>query len=360
MRALALISAVMFAGCFNPDDILPIKGKLETAGQRVQLSRAVNPEGGDCTDYKRLKTVDAGDDGSFTLDVFRAQATNIATFELYCFKVETTYDNGTHVASTMEQLVTEVSLLDFPRWEPNLRREDGEFRFAPVAQRREDGSLIVQHFLEVKRDEQVVWRTSDLVLGGFTTVPLSAPVRADPRIYDEFGGTLTMKGSFAEIPKDIPNPVDVDLDELVIRPPVDAVPTDSLTLVRGLVPPSRGAACSSLASPCGLTDGALSAVELGGAQSVTIELSQPMTPSLIVVRALVTNSQLVAAFGTTSDGGVVPFGAYPLLRQGDPPGASADEPAPTFVSMAFDAGVEVRSVSVAGESLIRVDEISVW
>ena len=105
-------------------------------------------------------------------------------------------------------------------------------------------------------------------------------------------------------------------------------------------------------------------MELDGAQTVTIEFAQPVKPSLIVVRALVTNSPVVGAFGTLSDGGVVPFGTWPLLRESDPPGSNKPdgtyEPSPTFVSMSFDAGVEVQSVTVGGESLVRVDEISVW
>ncbi|PZR03694.1 MAG: hypothetical protein DI536_35580, partial [Archangium gephyra] len=320
MRALALLGTVLLAGCFNPDDILPIRGTVERAGQRVQLSRAVNPEGGDCTDWKRLKTVDAGDDGSFTLDVFRAQATNIATYELYCFKVETTYDNGAHLSSTMEQLVTQVELLDFPRWEPNLRREDGGFRFEPIHAQRDDGTLIVQHTLEVKRNEQTLWRTTDLGLGGFSATPMPRTLVDDPRIYEEFAGTASLKGYFAEIPMGIEQPI--DLDELVLRPPVDGTTTETLALPRTVTPPSRGAACPSLGAPCRLTDGALEGVELDGAQTVTIEFAQPVKPSLIVVRALVTNSPVVGAFGTLRDGGVVPFGTWPLLRESDPPGSN--------------------------------------
>lgn len=356
------LAFVLISGCLNPDDILPIKGTANQPGQRVFLSRAVNPTGGDCTRWKVLKFVDAGVDGSFSFDVFRAQATNIATLELYCFKVDSRYDNGSEFSSTMEQLVTEVQLLDFHRWEPNLRREGGEFKFTPVHERTTDDSLIVQHTIEVERRGQTVWRTTDFGLNLSTGAPSVRSLTDDPRIYDEFGGTLSLKGTYAMVPMGIMEPI--DLNELVLRPPVEATTRETLTLPSTVRPPSRGAACPGFGSGCGLTDGAFAGVNLRGANTVTIRLSAPLMPSLIVVRSLVTNAQMISAFGTTSDGGVVPFATVPLLREKDPPGSNQPdgtyEPAPTFVSLSFDAGVEVASVSISAESLERVDEISVW
>lgn len=359
MRAsVTMLCAAMLAGCFNPDDILPIKGSVEGAGQRLQLSRAPNPRGGDCTDWKQLKTAESQDDGSFVFDVFRAQATSLTTYESFCFQVETTYDNGSHLSSVVEQLYGEAQLLPFPRWAPNLRRENGEFRFSSLRER--DASLIVQHTLEVKRSGQTVWRAVDLGLGGLSEQPTPRRLLADPRIYDELGGEASVRGSYAEVPTQVEGPI----ESQILRPPVDAFAMDVVTLGATQRPPSRGADCEELPSPCGLTDGELTGVELGGATSMTVKLSQPLVPSLVVLRALVTSSPVLAVWGTQADGGVVPYGAFALLRDGDPLGAQLPdgryEPAPTFVALPLDGGVEVMAVSVGAESLERVDEVSVW
>lgn len=357
MRRLWFFSAVIIAGCLNPDDILPIKGTVDGADRPLQLSRGLNPEGGECTDWKRLKEGTSNADGSFVFDVFRAQAMNLSTFDPFCFLVETTYDNGTHVSSTIEALFGELKLLHFPAWTPALRREGGFVRFEPLAQR--DETQVVLHTVEAKRGEQTVWRAVDLGLGGLSFEPMPRALPDDPRIYDEFGGELSVSGRYFPMPMQSMGPI-----ESLPAPEVKATSPELLTLSATQVPPSRGATCEGLPTPCGLTDGQMTGVPLDGAMSLTVNLSPPSMPSLVVLRALVTNSPVVAVWGTQEDGGVLPLGTFALLREGDPLGSVGPDgrftPSPTFVALPVDAGVPLTSLSVGGETLDSVDEVSVW
>ncbi|HEY1087879.1 MAG TPA: hypothetical protein VGE37_09300, partial [Archangium sp.] len=130
-RALLLITFAL-SGCFNPDDIFPVEGRLISdggvGGQRVELFRGEVPTWkGGCPSPRSLKEFTAEADGTFTLDVFRAQAQRLGTAGVaaitgnespggFCFQAKTRFESGAEVVATFRNVNGEYQLPPLTDW----------------------------------------------------------------------------------------------------------------------------------------------------------------------------------------------------------------------------------------------------
>ncbi|MGV3623337.1 MAG: hypothetical protein ACO1OB_21130, partial [Archangium sp.] len=100
LRRGAVLVALLISGCFNPDDLIPIRGSVDAPGQRVELLRAVR-----CDDaWQALKDTNADESGAFSFEVFRAQIQNLGSRTPHCLRAQSTFPSGTRAESTIRQL----------------------------------------------------------------------------------------------------------------------------------------------------------------------------------------------------------------------------------------------------------------
>lgn len=354
MKRLVWLGFVL-VGCFNPDDILPIRGAVERAGQRVELRRGV-----DCESLKPMQQVSAGDDGAFHFEVFRAQTQNLSTFASYCLEVATRYPSGVRLSSKLPALLAGVELPAFVDWEPRLASDDGELSFNRLST-GDAGAPYVTHLASLSlRDGGVSWRQSDASL---------QPLIIDERVLHEFDGELTLGAWYSNAPSFS------WLPGATGAPAVEAWSDDTLSFVGTLTPPSRGAACDGLAEPCPLTDGELAVVELRGAPALTLRFDAPFTPSLAVLRDLAAFADFepvdgagqfptMRVDGLRTDGGVVELGRVPLMPDladlyVDPRdggfGASGK-----FLTVPLETSESLSGVRFVFRQVVRVREVSVF
>ncbi len=356
MKRALVIAVFVFTGCFNPDDIFPINGRVGGAEQVVMLSRAPNPPMAECGPWSVLERGRSDADGGYTFEVFRAESMRLTNGEPYCFRVNTSYGSGTSVSATVEAIFGEVQVPPMPDWTPGLQLDGGVFAFAPY-RTRDPGVdfFVLQHVIEVKAFTRVIWRAADsslATLGG--ALP---PIPADPRIYEEFGGSATIRASYTEGEGQL-SPI----GEFVVRPRVEVATRGSLPLGITHVAPSKGAPCDFF-SHCPLTDGSLYDESLEGQPWMQVNFKAPLAPSLVVIRGLVVHGPSLDVSGVQFDGGLLPLGTFAVTRELDGPGSlgvNGYVPAPTFVALPVDAGEPVASLRVTAEGLVQVDEVSIY
>ena len=365
MKRALVIAMFVFAGCFNPDDILPIKGSVENPGMTVKLERG-RPLFGTCDEKKVFQETTSGDDGAFTFEVFRAQAQNLSTFESFCMRASTRYPSGTEVSSVVYQLFTGAELLPFPDWQPNLTRVGDELQFVPIA---DADQFNVRHTAEVTlADGGVTWRQVDGA-GDGRGGSIRFELTGDSRVLDEFGGELALRGSYSE------RRSSMLLPDAVESVGVQAKPSQTVSLSATQVPLSRGVACDDLPLPCPLTDGELQRVALNGATTVMLRFPSSVTPSLLVLRDLATSlraptempdpeSPSLSVVGFRADGGVFPMGAFPLIYPAEGTVPSADggfEWGGRYLAIPLIAGVPIDSLRLSSDDGFEgLQEVSVF
>lgn len=381
MRRALLVLSLVFAACFNPDDILPVHGSLTSAdpvaGQVVRLLR--DPAGArevSCTEAKPFKETTADEAGNFSFDVFRAQAVKLTAQGVFCFRVETTFASGSTVFSDLVGLSGEVTLPPFPDWRAAPSRFDGVLRFEPFAPlpvvERFEGDQLVHRAQWVTADGGLAWVVDDRVMAlnpvTNEVAPTRVPMAFDDFALEDFSGTVSLNARLT-ITEESEGPFGSNSTTLEARS------GQTLQLVGNRTPLSRGLECPPFGTPCFLTDGDLSPVDAGGAPGVSFSFAAPTSVSAVVVRGVETEALLMGLQLTDADGGTLPlvqqflptslwnagvpnFTLRPLPDGGLEFGPKADA---RFVTITFDAGVPVRQVRVGfANSMLRSGEISLF
>lgn len=271
---MLLITALTLSGCFNPDDLIPIRGSVDAPGQRVELLRAPA-----CDDaWKLLKDTTANDDGTFQFEVFRAQVQTLSNLRQQCLRVQTTFPSGTRTASTVRALELTADLPKFIDWRTELSFDGGTVQFDAL----DAGEFAATHVAELRSsDGGVVWTQADQRVD--ETGTHAAPIDIDERVLHEFGGQLSLVATYGIISNLATAPVVTQQELVTVHP--DA----SLEFDATVVPLSRGGACDELPSPCVLTDGRLDENDFSNARvlpTLTIRFLAPAAPTLLVARDL--------------------------------------------------------------------------
>ena len=380
---LLLLTSLLLSACFNPDDILPVHGTLVSndpvEGQVIRMLRdpqtAMSTE---CSGATPFKETTAASDGTFSFDVFRAQAIKLSGFGTFCFRVETTFPSGSTVFTDIVGLSGEIGLPPFRDWRARPTRVDGVLHFDPVAPLAEvetfEGDQLVHRAEWRTADGGLAWAAEDRVLGfdldAGTTLPERQPMDFDDYALEDFSGVVTL---FARLSVEGTHdgPFSTPSATLELRS------GDTLTVSGNRTPISRGLSCIDVATPCPLTDGKLDGID-GGAfgQPIIIPLPAPTTLSAVVVRGVETQAQLMGMQLVGADGGTLPivqkllptslwnagvpgFVVRPLADGGVEFGPRAEQ---RFFTVKFDAGVPVREVRMgfAGDTVSQLNELSIY
>lgn len=383
MKRAILMSTLLLAACFNPDDILPVHGTLVSndpvEGQVVRLLR--DPAAAmstDCSGAKAFKETTANADGRFSFDVFRAQAIKLSGFGAFCFRVETTFASGSTVHSDLVGLSGEITLPPFPDWRARPAREDGVLRFEPAAPLPEtetfEGDQVVHRAEWRTADGGLAWAAEDRVMGfdldGGQVVPQRQPMEFDDYALEDFSGVVSL---FARL--SVEGRRDGHFSSASST--LELRSGDTLAVSGNRAPVSRGLSCIDVAVPCPLTDGRLAGVD-GGAlgQPIILELPAPTLLSAVVVRGVETQAQLMGMQLVVADGGTLPlvqkvlptslwnagvpgFVVRPLADGGVEFGPRAES---RFFTVRLDAGVPVREVRMgfAGDTVGQLNELSLF
>lgn len=374
MRA-SLLLFLGLVGCFNPDDILPVHGRLSSvdpvAGQVVRLLRDPQPLlGTSCAEAKPFKETVADEAGNFSFDVFRAQATQLTGLGQFCFRVETTFPSGTYAFSDLLGLGGEVSLPTFPDWRAQPSRVDGVLHFEPAAplppEESFEGDQLVHRAEWYTEDGGLAWVADDRVSTSVdgAPVPTRQAMVFDELVLENFSGLVTLRARLTTT-EEVVGPFGAGATTVELHS------GDRLRLVGLRQPASRGFECPAVGTPCPLTDGDLTPVDAG---TLVVQLTLPMPKmiSSVVVRGAETQSlglQLVA-----DDGGLLPLvlpevfstsmwngGLQNVVGVPQPDGGVEFESRsdPRFVALRFDAGIPVSEVRVGFPGGVsRISEIS--
>ncbi|MDP1823648.1 MAG: hypothetical protein Q8L48_10410 [Archangium sp.] len=382
MRRSFLALLLALPACFNPDDILPVHGSVTSpepvVGQLVRLLRdPVSTNGLSCEDAKPFKETAADEAGNYSFDVFRAQATKLSDFGQFCFRVETTFPSGGAVFSDLLGLSGEVALPPFPDWRAGPSRVDGVLHFEPVMPLPPPEGTQLTHRAEwFTEDGGLAWRVDDSVLAFDAVTGVLAPSRQDLRLDDaaleDFSGGVQLRARVTTTEAEA-GPFGAGSTTIEVRS------GQELPLAGARVPLSRGLACPAVASPCPLTDGDLTPVDVDAGSGpvflVSFKLATPVPLSAVVVRGAETESTLMAVVLFDADGGALPLvqqvlptsmwngGAPSFVRRPRRDGGFDFEPQPEpqFFTVALDAGVPISEVRVGfGGGVTRLSEVSLF
>lgn len=373
---------LLSSGCFNPDDILPVHGTVTSpdpvAGQVVRLLRDPQPVSGPtCEDAKPFKETAADEAGNYSFDVFRAQATKLSDFGQFCFRVETTFLSGGAVFSDLLGLSGDVALPPFPDWRAGPSRVGGVLRFEPVmALPLPEGTQLTHRAEWFTDDGGLAWRMDDRVLAFDAVdgqlVPSGQDLRLDDAALEDFSGVVQLRARVTTVEPEV-GPFGANSTTIEVRP------GQTLPLAGARVPFSRGLACPEVASPCPLTDGDLTPVDVDAGFappfSVSFKLATPVPLSAVVVRGVETEATLMGVVLIGADGGALPLvqqllpitlwngGAPTFVRRPRRDGGFdfESQPEPQFVTIALDAGVPISEVRVGfGGTVTRISEVSLF
>jgi hypothetical protein len=320
MKRACLLIACFVSGCFNPDDIFPVEGRLISdggvGGQRVELFRGEVPTWkGGCPSPRALKEFNAEADGTFTLDVFRAQAQRLGTAGLasvtggeqpggFCFQAKTRFESATEVVATFRNVNAEYQLPPLTDWIANVSPGAVFYRFelaTPPAPSRPGGFAEAARVELVTEDGSLAWahavRSSFSPDGGLR----SAFVTFTDEQLEDFTAALqpVMRFGYAGIIVSPGQHEDVTVDLRAGRP----FPVQGDT-----IPFSRGLSCPPFADPCPLTDGKLDRVDGGSVPQVSLRWSLPRRLSMVLLRGVETGPASVTARSLGADGGTAARG----------------------------------------------------
>jgi hypothetical protein len=380
MRRAQLGAWLLLVACLNPDDILPVTGRLASVdsveGQAVRLLRQPRlPTFGVCdgSGLAAFKQTIADADGGYGFEVFRAQAQNLGDQASYCFRIDTAFASG-GLAWSDVQIATLTRVAPLRDWRPEPRLESGALQLSPPIPLPElDPSatqvpMLEQQALLVTADGGVVWKASDWAQSDPALGPARQPIQVDELRLEDFSGALTLRAHLQEYLEP-----DTLLGGTGTWSATDLRSGQQLAFSGSRIPLSRGWPCPEVATPCPLTDGDLAAVDLGQAPSVSLDLPAATALSWLVLRGVETTSPTVAVQLTLEDGGLsepllsmLPIsgfeeatgGSGQLLEDG---GWVQPTLPPAYAVIALDAGAPVRRVSVHFPgSLSRIQELSLF
>ncbi|MGV3619862.1 MAG: hypothetical protein ACO1OB_03540, partial [Archangium sp.] len=248
-----------------------------------------------------------------------------------------------------------------------LVHDGGTFVFEAL----DAGSFAASHRLRVRDDDGgVVWEAGGLTPDGGSRVETFI----DPRVLNEFAGTLNVEADYG-------TSTDFGAEPAITQQEAVRLVADPLRFDATQVPPSRGATCDELRSPCVLTDGRLEPWEPDLRFSlpppvITLRFEAPVTPRLVVLRDVAVNANdyvlsddgrtTVSAWGTvtivglTAAGGEVELGAHKLFanlntRSDDPP-----RPRGQWVAIPVDSPEPLSGVQLRTQTFWRLAEVSVF
>jgi hypothetical protein len=378
MRALALVSLVVLGGCFNPDDIFPLKGTVESVapveGQVVRLLRSTTAGNfGPCTgsDAKPFKETVAAADGRYSFDVFRAQAQSLTNFSSSCFRVEATFASGSQAwsAFTLSGETEVAPLRDWrahPRVEADVLVLDPPFPYPMAAMDpSEQVTTLDLRGQLFTADGGLVWQVDDQLIPLDGGAAERVPMPLEGYALEDFASSVKATAFINE-----PRMSGVlSFGDSVFS--TTLVAGEPLVLQGTKTPVSRGAACSSVTTPCPLTDGELTVVEVDFREALTIDWGEDKPVSALVLRGVETGLPGLQVTFTQVDGGAGFNGFFVLpvsARQQVPevvrlPDGGFDFPtAGSFYSvLAIDGGAPSSKVTLRFPAgVTRAAEISVF
>ncbi|HEY1087880.1 MAG TPA: hypothetical protein VGE37_09305, partial [Archangium sp.] len=349
-RAVLFLGLVFLSACFNPDDILPVKGTITSPdaveGQVVKLLRESRIEGNQtCANATAFKETTVNADGTYAFDIFRAQAQKLTGFGQFCFRLETTFASGSSAFTDFE-LQSELQVPTIPDWRPQASLVDGVVRFTPVTNLSvEEGrtEVLIHRERFVTQDGGVAWERDDRLFDFMSQEPVSALFELPEVAFEDFSGELEFRARLTVTPE-VMGPFGDDRSKLIEFRAGQTIPfTGTRT------PFSRGLACPPFAAPCPLTDGALTRTPGNAATRVVFFLPAPTPVSTIVLRGVETGVPLMGVLLGDADGGLVGQVQHELPT-------STWSQFPEFVPVEGDGGVpEFRLMLPAAYSTIRLD-----
>lgn len=370
-----VVAMVSLAGCFNPDDIFPLTGRVESVdpvdGQVVRLLRQNVVGVCDLTQASAFKQATV-DGGFFGFEVFRAEAQRLTDQGAFCFWAETTFPSGSTAMSELDNIsgVTGVGVLR--DWRAHPRLDGGVLEFDPPipVQAFTDPNLPTLATLHQRAtirsaDGGLIWLADDLYYvdtdGGLGLD--RRPMVIDEVRVEDFAGVVTLTAKIDE---------QGDPNSLFGSTGTSTTLRSAQTLaVQGAqVPLSRGLPCAIVGTPCPLTDGDLTAVAM--AQSVgelTFDLPQPTVLRAVVLRNVELDMPSVMIDLIAEDGGstqqveaLLPSESQTresVPRLLDDGGVDFTQGVAFFTVIAIDAGVPTSSVRLTFGGLTRASEISI-
>jgi hypothetical protein len=378
VRGKLLLASLLLSACFNPDDILPVKGTVTSPdpveGQVVRLLRESRIETDDftCANATPFKETTADADGRYQLDVFRAQAQKLTGVGQFCFRLESTFASGSSGFTDVPRLFGELELPPLPDWRAQPRFEGEVLRFEPAAPLPEleslEGDQVVHRAEFVTSDGGVAWVADDRALDLFTREPSRVPIALEPWALEDFSGEVRLAARVTTVDPEDPAPIQFPGAGGAVL--FELRSGQSVPVAGTRTPLSRGLDCAPYGSPCPLTDGALVAVDGGGETMVTLALPSAVPVSAIVLRGVETPLPLIGVLLEDGDGGtrqvqhVVPTSLWnggQLLP--DPTGGGTGFrfafPA-TYSMVHLDGGVVKSFTLVFQQGLDRIAEVSVF
>jgi len=300
MRALVSMMGLLLGGCgVGPEDLFNFRGLVSSSGQPVrenpiELARGKPIATGTssrCAPTKTLATSSTDAQGRFRFEQFRAEVDpNEATTGLpACVRLAAELEG----ASSWIDLgdfgpTTDVGTLDVWRPEVGLTGDTGDgglvLAFDPQPPVPESLARRVRASLVAVAGDGLLW---DAVFA-LDDAGVARIERAIPAQWlEDREATLRLEAeAVGSVITSRPLDPTLSLATSISRLARFGALTDTgLELSGGLRPPSRGAACPSVGSPCPLTDGALTWVPLDGGTVIELTLEAPTEVRKVALRS---------------------------------------------------------------------------
>lgn len=372
---LALLIAL--SGCLNPDDIFPLRGRVDSvdglAGLTVELLRdpKESKRSARCDGARPFKTTTTDAEGNFSFDVFRAEVESVSHLGEFCFRVQAQFPSGARAWTDLSGIKQEVTLATLRDWHSGLFVDGGVLQFSPPLPLAEakDAGVIISHRAQFETTTgELAWQADD----DFS--PVGGPrierraLEFDSRRAEAFSGAVKLTALvFEPVP-----PSNLRPFRNAGSWPLWLSAADTLAVSGGPISLSRGLPCPDVGTPCPLTDGLLTSIDLGGRRSLSFELQDATAVSAIVVRGLQAQGPMVGVALFDADGGQVqevgselPVSWVDQLFARGPSQVigtlDASDPPVTWTVIHLDAGVPVKTVTLRFPSGVkRCAEVSLF
>jgi hypothetical protein len=371
--------ALLLVGCTNPDDILPVQGRVvdPSDGQVVRLLRHFQEYGtSQCRSdlATPFKETAPDSEGNFRFDLFRIEAQSFGGVGAYCFRAETTFASGSVSWADFNYLPIGTQLAPLRDWHASPRLEGDVLKFEPPVPLPPDtlpapGELVttLDHKAQFVTDGGLlVWSTGDRRFDP-NGIPAREPMVFDSVRLEDFSGTLILEASLME-----PSDQESYGFTRFYGGPVAIRAAERLQLTGVRRPVSRGVDCPEVGYPCALTDGDLSFADAGQVEDITLELTTASPLSTVVMRGAESPSRFVDLSLLDEDGGVAAQSRVPFISQlqFDPgfvpefvrlPDGGFGNVLRSSLVIPVDAGVPVKKVKLHFDNgLWRAQEISLF